>query len=295
MEQMKKSVCVFSHYFSGNYFPLYVRLFLEELQRHFDEIVLVTNLREISNEEAIRSPKVSILKVKNEGYDMGMFYKGFQTLHPVEYETIAFVNDSNILFGKLNFLFDWAKTQNVSFWGLMDSHARPPFSVHANNYHLQSHFIVFNRSSLPFLQEYLNKINLDEFRNEPNIKKLREKVINVWEIGLSQFLLSKELTSAAFVDSSEYQTKYVKNTDVNVSLKLHDKIIENGVPVIKKKVVFSVKIPDLFSYKRNWKRLIKTYGEQKWPLTELVNELSQLKKDTLKQKLNKRTRLSKTS
>jgi len=177
----------------------------------------------------------------------------------------------------------------------MDSRLRPPFSVHTGNYHVQSHFIVFNHSAISSLKEYLNKINLEEFRNEPDIKKLREKVINVWEIGLSQFLLSKELTSAAFVDSMEYQTKYGKNTDVNVSLKLYDKIIENGVPVVKKKVVFSVKIPDLFSYKRNWKRLIKTYGEQKWPLTELVNELSQLKKDTLKQKLNKRTRLSKTS
>ena len=280
-----KSICVFIHYFSADYIPLYVITYVRELQRHFDEILLVTNSRNIINEDEIKTPDLSIKKVRNEGYDMGMFYKGFNMLDLNKYKTIACINDSNVLFGKLDLVFNWANTQNMDFWGLMDSHATPPFSTHTNNYHIQSHFIVFNQTAFPHLQEYLNKTDLSDFVNN-NIKEIRKKVINHWEIGLSQYLLSKNLLCSSFFNSNECQKKYNKPRDLNISLELYDKVIQDSVPIIKKKIINSVKVNN-FSKDKNWKRLIKRYGDTNWNLDEIINELILLKRRYLKYKLFK--------
>jgi len=280
----KKSICIFSHYFSENLIPLYVQLYVHELQRHFDEVLFVTNDRKIENSHEIEGKNVRIQKVKNEAYDLGMFYKGFRTLKPENYKTIACINDSNILFGKLDFLFDWADSRHLDFWGLMDSHIKPPFSSHKENYHIQTHFIVFNEPAIRYLQDFFSHFDLNEY-SLSNIKEVRKKVINDWEIGMSQLLISKGLSCSAFVDSKKYQELYHTQKTVNVSLDLYREVIQNGVPVIKKKVVFSVKPRDLFSYKSNWKRLIKTYGDKGWQLNKLVAELSLLKRQILKEKL----------
>ncbi len=283
----KKSICVFTHYFSEKRIPLYVQLYVHELQRHFDEILFVTNDREIENIYDIEGKNIQIQKVKNEAYDLGMFYKGFLTLKLENYKTIACINDSNILFGKLDFLFDWANSRRLDFWGLMDSHIKPPFSTHKENYHIQTHFIVFNERAIRYLQNFFSEFDINEYA-QSNIKEVRKKVINDWEIGISQLLLSKGLSCSAFVDSKKYHKLYHTPNAVNVSLDLYSEVIQNGVPVIKKKVVFSVKPRDLFSYKRNWKRLIKTYGDKEWQLTSLISELSWLKRKTLTQKLRRR-------
>ena len=283
----KKSICIFSHYSSETSIPIYVLIYVEELQRHFDELLLVTNTRKITNAGALKSPKVSIKEVVNEGYDMGMFYKGFQTINPDDYETIAFINDSNVLFGKLDFLFKWAKKQNIDFWGLIDSHAKPPFSTHTNNYHIQSHFIVFNKTAIPDLKEYVASIDLSQYINETNMKELRKKVINYWEIGLSQFLLSKNNKCLTYIKSSEYQQMSKRKREVNVSLDLYHQIIQNGIPVIKKKVVNSVQIKNLFTYKKNWKRLIRKYGDPALELDKMIGELSLLKRNNLKHKFSR--------
>ncbi len=280
-----KSICVFIHYFPADYIPVYVILYVKELQRHFDEILMVTNSRNIVNEDEIKTQNLSITKVRNEAYDMGMFYKGFQTLDLEKYKVIACINDSNVLFGKLDLIFTWAKTQNVDFWGLMDANIKPPFSTHIDNYHIQSHFIVFNQTAIPHLQEYLNNTNLEDFI-DTNVKEVRKKVVNYWEIGLSQYLLSQNLLCSSFLTSIEYQKKYSKPKDLNISLDLYDKVIQNGVPLIKKKIVNSVKIRDLSKY-NNWKRLIKRYGDSDWNLNEVINELVLLKRKYLMKKLLK--------
>lgn len=283
----KRSICIFSHYSSEPRIPYYVQIFVLELLRHFDEILFVTNNREIENGEVIEGKNVTIQKVKNEAYDLGMFYKGFQTLELENYKTVAFINDSNILFGKLDFLFDWAIEQKPDFWGLMDSHVKPPFSTHKENYHIQTHFIVFNKPAIPYLQSFFSQFNLSEYAH-PNIKEVRKKVINDWEIGISQLLLSKGLSCKAFVDSKKYHELYQPKKTVNLSLDMYDKVIQNGVPVMKKKVVFSIKIRDLFTFRKNWKRLIRNHGEKEWELDKLISELSRLKRKTLWQKVVRR-------
>ena len=76
---------------------------------------------------------------------------------------------------------------------MIDSHEKPWFSKHANNYHIQSHFIIFNRKAINLLTAFYDSIDMKSIFEEENIANIRKTVINNWEIELSQFLITKGL------------------------------------------------------------------------------------------------------
>jgi hypothetical protein len=126
----KKSLCIFAHYSDLPYIPKYVLVYVNELSKYFDEVILASNQRNITNNPNGFGENVSIQFFENEGYDLGMFYKVFQTIKYEKYNQIACVNDSNILFNKLESIFDWEKKSMSDFWGLIDSNEKPWFSTH---------------------------------------------------------------------------------------------------------------------------------------------------------------------
>jgi lipopolysaccharide biosynthesis protein len=274
------------HYFPENYIPFYVKLYINELQKYFDEIVIVTNERTIKNVSDFADKSIKLICVTNEGYDLGMFYKGYLSLNVDKYDVIGCINDSNILFGKLDFLFDWATKQDVDFWGLISSDLRPPYSTHKNNFHIQSHFLVLNKNATGKLNSFFEQINFQKLFSEKDTKTLKRNVINDWEIGISQYLISNNLTCAAYVTHEEYQTKYGLKKPSNISLKLYGEIIKNGVPIIKKRIIMSTNLGHLLSFGRNWNKLIRKYGDENMDLKRLITELSIMRMNHFKKKVS---------
>ncbi|MFW5774500.1 MAG: rhamnan synthesis F family protein [Tangfeifania sp.] len=281
------NICIFSHYFDEDYIPVYVLVYLKELKNYFDEILLITNLRKIKNAKAIEPLNISLMLVENEGYDFGMFYKGFQKINYKNYDQIACINDSNVVFGNLKFLFDWGENQQVDFWGLVDSYQKPTYSTHQNNYHLQSHFIVFNKNAVELLPEFFSHINFEELFTEKNISRLKKKIIINWEIGLTQFLIHKNLTCKAYLNSKEYSLKYKNGKPVNVPTKLYAETIARGVPILKKRVITSTDLRHNLTWKGNWKRLIRRYGDRNFEVDSIIGELSYIRKKHIQMKLRK--------
>ena len=276
----QKSLCVFVHYSEYKYVPKYVSMYLGELSNHFDEVILVTNKRPMKTEGVIFDENISILLVENEGYDLGMFYKAFNTINLSNYHQIACINDSNILFNQLNPIFNWSRLNKFDFWGLIDSHEKPWFSIHSNNYHIQSHFIVFNRRAISKLSEFFDSIQMKDIFAETDPVKLRHLVINNWEIGLTQYLIGQGLNYGSFVDSLSFTNRYRTEKTVNIGHKLYPELIKSGYPLIKKKVITKSNWKYILHPNQNWEKMIRQYGNRHWEIDGLIEELNQIKRDS---------------
>ncbi|MCX6239280.1 MAG: hypothetical protein NTY07_17265 [Bacteroidia bacterium] len=212
------------------------------------------------------------------GYDFGRFYNYCKTINKDNYYRIACVNDSNILINNLNIVLNWENIVHFDFWGLLDSYERPWFSTSPDNYHIQSHFLVFHKNAIDLLDDYFNSVKIGEFFNEKNQKVLRRKVIDKWEIGLSQFMKSRGLKIGHFLDSGDVTKQFNIRMDSNISHTLYQELLTTGYPLIKKKAIFDQK----WGFGKNgptWKNLIRMYGNPHWELETLIYELDQMKND----------------
>lgn len=287
MESEKKSLGVFIHFSNSKYIPYYVQLYLRELTHHFDEVIFIANKRTIKNEKALHHHSIKTLFVKNEGYDLGMFYKVFQTINPKDYKQIACINDSNILFNKLTTVFEWGKSSNLDFWGLIDSIEHPPFSTHENNYHIQSHFIVFNERAIEILPAYFNSIDLAGIFKETDVRILRHRVIDQWEIGISRFMVKNGLKIGSYFNSKIYSNLYIPGKLRNISLRLYPQLIEAGYPLIKKKIIMDRKVRNYIRFRPSWKKMIRRYGKKEWNMEALVQEMIHVRNSSGNRFINK--------
>ena len=174
----KKKLCIFIHFGTDSRLPKSVIIYINELKKFYEHFIIVTNERSISNENEVINSKTTILQVKNEGYDLGMFYKAFQTINPEEFDQIACINDSNVLINELKEVFDWSETKAFDFWGIIDSHQKPECSTHADNYHIQSHFLIFNKRAISLLPVFFERVQIQDIYEMTDQKRLRETVIN---------------------------------------------------------------------------------------------------------------------
>ena len=268
-------LCVFIHYSQGCVIPYYVTCYLAELSNHFDQVILVTNTRTLQRSVSDISEKVSLIFVENQGYDFGMFYKVIQTLSLEDYQQIACVNDSNVLFKSLSPIFSWSKSLKMDFWGLADSHEKPWFSTHRNNYHIQSFFMVFEKKAILRLQEYMEELDVDELFAIQDIKEVRRRIINVWEIGLSQYMLKHDLVVGSFMNSLKIEKEYRLKKGKNLTQKHFDLLMEVGYPLLKKKAMKPGKLwwPITFTNRTRWDVLIRKYGDSTWDVPRLIAEL----------------------
>lgn len=272
------NLCVFIHFGRYSYIPMYVEIYLKELVSHFDQLIFVTNEREVLPGVDKLSPKIRILWVKNEGYDLGMFYKAFQTIDLESVHQIACINDSNVLFNHLNPIMSWGQGSGLDFWGIIDSRQKPWFSTHHDNFHLQSHFLVFGKRAIKKLPFFFNSLNMKDLLEEKNQKKLRRTIINQWEIGLTQFFLQEKLEIGSFIESERFSQRHKIKDDVNLSHRHYSKLIEEGYPFLKKKVIFNRSgLIGLLDRHKRWDELILQHGNKNWKIREMIEDLKQLK------------------
>lgn len=285
----KKSLCIFIHFCTDVKTPEYVRLFVNELITHFDQVIIATNLRSHKTDFNIFSKYIEVRQFRNEGYDLGLFYNVFKTINPEEYHQIACINDSNILFNNLTPIFNWSSSHDYDFWGVIDSCEKPWFSTHIDNYHIQSHFIVFNQKSIKLLPAFFRFLNMDSIFSITDSKKLRQTVINEWEIGLTQYLMKQGLKHGSFIHSQRIAELYFSKKTNNVTHKLYSELIQSGYPLIKKKVISKGKWRESFRIHTHWEKMIWIYGNKNWNLSGLMEELIKIENNERNQKIRKLT------
>jgi lipopolysaccharide biosynthesis protein len=261
---MKSELCIFVSYTSGTVYS-YVRYFVDELSCHFDEVIFVTNKQIPQDDEIRTNSKVTVLHMKNEGYDFGMFYKVLGKINILNYSRIALVNDSNILFKKLDDVFAWGKSSCADMWGLTDSFQGLADTEVGKSYHIQSHFLVFESNALPFLHAFFNEIHFAEiFKTDLSITDLRWKIIAECEIGITQYMLSRGLNVNSFFSSDEFVKIHYNGTAsaVNMHITLWKQLIQCGYPLIKKKIVLNSHElqdlpPELMPDFSDWPQIVK--------------------------------------
>jgi lipopolysaccharide biosynthesis protein len=212
------SICFFASYFKGETIPYYIKVYLQELKKYFPDLIfLVSNEKIAENDLTFLSQNnISLQKEKNEGYDFGMWYKAMQQHDISNYDTIAFVNDSSVLFSSLTKFVNWAATEKADVLGMTESYAV--------SHHIQSYFLWFKKPALAFVKDYFQK---------QGIQKDLDSVIKVYEIGLSTELLSKGLKIAAFVSNNNYKGEFAPYYHCI------DSHLQQGIPMVKKKIVYS--------------------------------------------------------
>ena len=268
----KCSICIFLHYFPLDYIPLYVRLYIKNLDNYFDKVLFVYNKRDLDDESMSFINQRPTLMVNNEGYDFGMFYKAIQNINLSDYNTIACINDSNFIINDLQTVFDWAEKQSTDFWGLIDSNQSPGLHKKGPCCHVQSHFIVFREKAIELIPHFFESLDIDSLLKEKDLRLLRKKIIAEWEVGFSQFLLKKGLTYKTFIDSNEYSKKLNSKNNKNISIVCYDQLIKDGYPVIKRHIISHPKIHGSDS----WKKLLRKYGNPEWDIELLIMDMAEV-------------------
>jgi hypothetical protein len=241
-----KSICFYSSYFIQDYIPYYVKFYLEELEKHFTEIIFLTNEKQLKETELayLKQKNITLKFVSNEGFDFGMWYKAFKKYPSLDYDRVALVNDSCILFKPLTGVFKWIDDNSFDYCGLVSSN-----SV---SFHVQSYFIVINKNAIKPVYDYFMKHGLISDY---------QKVIYTYEIGLSAHLRKQQLKVAAMFSSKRDIAAQ------NPSFLVIEDFIKDGLPMIKKKILFrSYRKGEYLSmlrmsFKLNPKRYIQLIGE----------------------------------
>lgn len=232
-----KKLAIFIHYSNENIIPKYVLTYINELSKHFSDIILSTNVRKINNIDALNKIKnVKILMFENEGYDFGLFYKAMMSTNINIYNRVAFINDSNMLLKPLSEVFEWGDSNNFDLWGLTDSYENVPNSKYNNGYHIQSHFLVFEKLAVPQIMNFFNHIKFEDFFElKLNKRELWLKIVEECEIGLSQYMQKKNIKLGA-----KYGVKNLAKTNyknINSHMILWKTLLDNNYPLIKRKIV----------------------------------------------------------
>ena len=212
-----KSICFYSSYFTQDYIPYYVKFYLEELEKHFTEIIFLTNEKTLKQDELdyLDQKKIRVKLVSNEGYDFGMWYKAFAEFPALDYDRVALINDSCVLFKPLTNVFNWVHSNDFDYGGLVSSRSVA--------LHVQSYFIIINKKAIKPVYDYFM---------ENGLISDYKKVIYTYEIGLSAYLRKLNLRVAAMFTSKKDIAAQ------NPSFLVIEEFIEGGMPMIKKKIVF---------------------------------------------------------
>lgn len=207
---------------------------------YIQELKLISNnIKILSNKHISNLDTDSIIIYNNEGYDFGFWYKALNEYDINLYDRIILVNNSNLLIkgGKLKTLINnYNKNLKYDYWGLTDSYEAPEGINSLHAYHIQSHFLVLEKSVIPYILEFFKDINFEKYFNIQT--DLRQKIINNCEIGLTQYFINKGFSVGSVYSIKDLCIKYKMNyTKINPHVMLWEQLIYENYPLIKKKIV----------------------------------------------------------
>ncbi len=268
----KIKVCVFIHHSISDSVPYYVQIYINELSQHFDKVKVLTNNSKLISKNSLLDTNISIEYLENKGYDFGMFYRYIIKKNFDRYSELAVVNDSNILLNKLDEVIKAGRKSDSDFWGIIDSNEKPWFSTHFNNFHIQSHFIVFNKRAIKMLPYFFNSLNISKIMNENNTELLRRLVINNWEIGLTQYFITQGLSSFSFIQNKKTRLKF-RTKKHNLTHTHFSELLSIGYPLLKKKVT-TEKRNRYWVKKKSVKSVVRKYSNSDWDIEKIFEEIT---------------------
>ncbi len=197
--------------------PYYVKVYLTQLRKNFSKTILLSS-KQLTKEDSefLKLENIEYQLEKNEGFDFGLWYKAFQKINVSDYDQIALVNDSCVLFRSLEPFMAWVAKDKADVKGMTYSEAITP--------HIQSYFMILNKKAIGLTASYFKEHNLKTDINE---------VIKIYELGLNAYFTDNKLKLAAFVDNDGYQGEF------SPYYKCVDYHLQKGIPVIKTKILFA--------------------------------------------------------
>lgn len=218
---MNRTLCLFSSYFEQSTIPHYIQYYLLELRKHAQEVLFLSNEKQLcgASLEFLAQHQIRFLLLPNQGYDFGQWYRALQQINWGEFDCLILVNDSCILFRPLHQTIAWFEQSGLDYAGITDSQE--------DGYHVQSYFLMVGKRALPYVAEYFRRNGIVE-----GIGKKRRRVIEVYEIGLSRYLVQQQLRIGAMIcysDSGLIAPRY------NMALHATDWLVRRGAPMIKKR------------------------------------------------------------
>jgi lipopolysaccharide biosynthesis protein len=234
-----KSLCLYASYVHGKGISYYSSVYLKELKNKFSDVIyLHSNKLDSLANDFFEAQGIETKLVSNDGFDFGKWQKIMNEVDLTSYEQLVLVNDSCVLFAPLDNVIGWFNNSGLDFGGLTSS------MVPKN--HIQSYFLMFNKITFNELVFFLKKNSVTNNIHE---------VIEHFEIGLSQYLLSKNFKCGSFLSNDGYAGEF---SPYYQCVNSH---IKQGSPLIKKKILFSsYRKDELFTLARmNFNIKVKPY------------------------------------
>lgn len=190
-----KSLAIFAHYDADDSIKNYVVYYLQELSKIVDQIIFVsTSTLDESELAKFGSLNVRIILRENVGHDFYSYKIGLASIQDLtRVDKLILCNDS--CFGPLFELQNiYAKLINSSgdFWGI-SANSRPRL-------HLQSYFLIFSH-------QVVNSVVFNNFWQELEIISDKDSIVNNYEAGLSQCLLSAGFKLSSWLPINDYKIK----------------------------------------------------------------------------------------
>jgi lipopolysaccharide biosynthesis protein len=212
-------ICLFSSYSEDSKIKNYIKFYLEELKKHNDKVIFITNYRNISLEDLKFLDTIGVEKryVENHGLDFGMFYKELCNLKISDISQLTLANDSCLLIKNLNKIYGWINTCDYDYCGVTNSEEKLP--------HIQSYFLVIKQSAVKIVYDYFMK---NKILNDLS------SIIDIYEVGLSQHLLNLNIKIGSYYNCQKYQ----EGRKQNIYIYYAKELLLDGSPFLKKKVAF---------------------------------------------------------
>lgn len=211
-------VALFSTYNTTNFFNKNVIVYLIELIRHFDKVVVLTNIErnniKHSHINFLNDNDIELMQFSNFGYDFGMYKQYLERVDANAITQLGLFNDSCLLLSSLQPFMTWFETSNIDYGGITDSNE--------HSYHIQSYALLLNAS---IVQLFINYLMTTEITNDKN------EIIHNFEIGFSTHVLNNNFKLDVLYKVDTYDNV------LNMSYEKYLDLINNKCPLIKNSVI----------------------------------------------------------
>lgn len=218
-----KRLCLFAGYSSENLVDDYVIHYLSELSKFSDVYYQAANY--VSEEELRKLDATTRGRwaTAHEKYDFGSWQKlifrlGWQELE--KYDTVILANDSN--YGpvqELANIFSRMDASGLDAWGITENYG--------NTRHLQSYFLVLNRS-------VVRSAAFRDFFESIAAEESKQKICEKYEIGLSRLMAENGFSFGPLIERSGLNIPF--GADIS---SYQNTLLQNGSPFLKRKVFAS--------------------------------------------------------
>lgn len=206
-------ILLFSHYNKHNRLLDYVIYWLEHLKPIFAKIIFISNSHLADEHKHVLNKYCdNIIERSNIGYDFGawkdaMLAEGWDAL--IGYDSVTLMNDTCFgpMFDMQEFYAEMESRQ-CDFWGntrhralYRDGRGKKQVAISIPE-HLQSYFLVFNKN-------VVSSETFQEFWSDVTYENDVCKVIDKYEIQLTQILAKTGFQYDSFIDSKKFQNDYV--------------------------------------------------------------------------------------